>query len=64
MMILTMSMRLRKSNLKLTEPNQNTINRTLKSLQNDVKDDPCVTINDDIEVEMRIEDENNVDENT
>ena len=64
MMILTMSMSLRKSNLKLTEPNQNTINRTLKSLQNDVKDDPCVTINDDIEVEMRIEDENNVDENT
>ena len=40
MMILTMSMRLKKTQLKLMEPNQNTINGSLKGSQNDVQNDP------------------------
>ena len=51
-MIITMSMRLTKSKLKLTAPNQNTINGNLKSSQNDVEDDLHDTNNDDMEVEM------------
>ena len=47
-----MSMRLTKRQLKLMEPNQNTINGNLKSSQNDVQDDPNDTINDDMKVEM------------
>ena len=52
MMIPAMSMRLTKRQLKLMEPNQNTINGNLKSSQNDVQDDPNDTINDNMKVEM------------
>ena len=51
-MILTMSMRLIKSQSKLVQPNQNIINGNLKSSQNDVQDEPYNTINDDMKVEM------------
>ena len=52
MMIMTMPVRLTKSQLKLREPNQNAIKCNLKSSQNDVRADFHVTINDDMEVEM------------
>ena len=51
-MILAMSMRFTKSQLKLLEPNQNTINGNLKSSQNDIQDDPHYTINDGMKDEM------------
>ena len=49
MMIISMSIRLTKSQFKLTEPNQNTINGNLKSSHYDVKDDLHDTINDDMD---------------
>ena len=51
MMLLYMSMKLTKGHLKLTEPN-NKNDGYLKIFQNDVKDDPHDTINDDMKVKM------------
>ena len=51
-MIMTMRMRLTKSLMKLEEQNSNTINNNMKRLTtDDVQDELCDTIKDDMEVE-------------